>query len=644
MDEVLIDIAEHIRAKGTLTTRELGRILAVHNKAAGCAQRAFAKKDLWPSYLRAKSAEPARVRSWGFDEQAEELLRRACRMKPRRTASGVATITVITKPAPCAGNCLFCPSDVRMPKSYIHNEPACQRAERNCFDPYLQVASRLRALTEMGHSCDKVELIVLGGTFTDYAPGYQRWFASELFRALNEFGSVGAGHGVQGTGGTPRASAPADKQHQAPGSHDEPPTAPEGTPQCDTPAERRARYAAAGIACDPAILAEHTQRTQKQVNDGAVSFNQAIAQLYGPESAWEQAARWQTAGWEELECQHAANEGAAHRCVGLVVETRPDCISAPTLQLLRRLGCTKIQLGVQSLREEVLADCCRATDAATVQGAFELLRAFGFKSHAHFMVNLPGMNPEGDAADYRSFMTDAAYQPDEVKLYPCALIAGTGLEARYRSNAWQPYAEDELVELLASCVLATPAHTRISRMIRDFSSGDIVVGNKKANLRQMVDARLAQRGAAIREIRSREIATGSVDVDALELRRHTYPTTNTVEHFLEWVDEQGRIAGFLRLSLPQRAWMEDHAGELPTTPGQAMIREVHVYGTVSRLEERDGSAQHAGLGKRLVQEACEIARAAGYSSVNVISAIGTRNYYRSLGFADAGLYQRTKLG
>ena len=111
---------------------------------------------------------------------------RTLRMKPRRTASGVATITVITKPWKCSSDCLYCPNDLRMPKSYLHAEPACQRAERNFFDPYLQVASRLRALEQMGHLCDKVELIVLGGTWSDYPISYQTWFVFELFRALDD--------------------------------------------------------------------------------------------------------------------------------------------------------------------------------------------------------------------------------------------------------------------------------------------------------------------------------------------------------------------------------------------------------------------------------------------------------------------------
>ena len=93
---------------------------------------------------------------------------------------------MLTKPWPCSSNCDYCPSDIRMPKSYLSDEPACQRAERNFFDPYLQVHARLHTLNQMGHPTDKVELIVLGGTWSDYPLDYQLWFMEQLFCALND--------------------------------------------------------------------------------------------------------------------------------------------------------------------------------------------------------------------------------------------------------------------------------------------------------------------------------------------------------------------------------------------------------------------------------------------------------------------------
>jgi elongator complex protein 3 len=201
----------------------------------------------------------------------------------------------------------------------------------------------------------------------------------------------------------------------------------------------------------------------------------------------------------------------------------------------------------------------------------------------------------------------------------------------WERGEWRPYTEEELIDLLAHDLLVTPAYTRVSRMIRDISSTDIVCGNKKTNLRQMVEAHIGKDGGQVSEIRMREVATSDVAAGTLSLECVSYETTVSQEHFLEWVSETDRIAGFLRLSLPK---------DRP----QAMIREVHVYGRVAGLHRTEsGGAQHQGLGKELVERACAMAREAGYEAINVISAVGTRNYYRALGFSDADLYQRRRL-
>ncbi|WP_294439960.1 elongator complex protein 3, partial [uncultured Slackia sp.] len=434
--------------------------------------------------------------------------------------------------------------------------------------------------------------------------------------------------------------------------------------------ERRAQYVACGLmpkaapAAAPAAEAgswlplDVLETTQRAVDAGKLTYNQAVAHLYTGSSAWCQAAKWQRATLADLEREHARNERARHRVVGLVVETRPDAITPEALVHIRRLGATKIQMGVQSVDQHILDKNGRNTTVGQIEQAFSLLRLFGFKIHAHAMVNLLGATPQSDRADYRRFVTDPAFQPDEVKLYPCALIESARLRERYEAGEWVPYTEDELVGVLADDVLATPAFCRVSRMIRDFSSGDIMAGNKKPNLRQMVEKRLARASAAggepVREIRYREIATSEVDVDTLALNVVPYETSATDERFLQWVTPEGRIAGFLRLSLPKREAVADLAAELfdssaPSTPvpiinaDEAMIREVHVYGMATRVGEDGAAAQHHGLGRRLIERACELAREAGYKRINVISAVGTREYYRMLGFHDHGLYQQRSL-
>ena len=600
LEHIIVEAARELfESPHQMGDKRLAALIRQANKGVSANADHIAKKHLMPFYLRTKEHDPERWDAWGISPDIEQRLLRLLRVKPRRTASGVATISVITKPWPCTSNCLYCPNDLRMPKSYVADEPACQRAERNWFDPYLQVAARLRALTEMGHVTDKVELIILGGTWSDYPASYQRWFVRELFRALNE----------------------AERPERAQASI----------------AERQAAYEQARLPRSNEECAERTSDIQARVNRRELTYNQAFPLLYGEKTAWHDVGAWQTATEEEVARQHAINEQARHRVVGLVMETRPDTANAQTFVDLRRLGATKVQMGIQSLNPTVLTANRRNVSPETIRHAFELARLFGFKTHAHFMVNLLGATPQSDKADYLSLVQDEALAPDEVKLYPCALVEGTDLVGRFDDGSWRPYTEDELMDVLSHDLLATPAYCRVSRMIRDIPANDILTGNKKINLRQMVESETerlaAQTRRPIREIRHREISVEGAPVEELALDEVPYETTVTDEVFLQWITPEGRIAGFLRLSLPHA----DAVAE-PLRPGEAMIREVHVYGQVAGLHQTSGGAQHRGLGRSLVERACSIAKERGYAAVNVISAVGTRDYYRKLGFADNGLY------
>lgn len=603
MEQIILQIIELLRAGEAVDDAKITSLCRAANAGVADVSRHISKKKLMPFYLRVHENEPGRWESWGLDDALEEQLLAVLKTKPGRTASGVATITVITKPWPCGSNCLYCPNDLRMPKSYIYDEPACRRAERSFFDPYLQVASRLFTLEQMGHVTDKIELIVLGGTWTDYPSEYRRWFVRELFAALND-----------------------DAQARR--------------AKC---AKLRAAYADAGVSCDDDELARQVVALQERVNIGELNYNDAWPALYGPKtSAWPTAALWQRATMDEVFAQHTLNVDGAHRVVGLVVETRPETLDVDVLTELRALGCTKVQIGVQTLDPAVMCANHRPSTIEQIERAFALLRAFGFKIHAHFMANLHGSTPESDIIGYRRFVTESPYQPDEIKLYPCALIGGTGLERLYNQGLWRPYTEDELLEVLVADTLATPPFIRISRMIRDFSADDIVAGVKKTNFRQMVERELEDRRGEVSEIRFREIGSAKVSADELRMTDYRYETAFTCEHFLQWVDGLGRIAGFLRLSLPESSMCDELRG-LPQPLGQAMIREVHVYGKATAIDHEGKSAQHIGLGRQLVEHACELARDAGFASINVISAVGTRNYYRKLGFAENGLYQSREL-
>ena len=617
MDELILDILQQLRdgSQGALDTHQLEMLINSHNSGIDSSahsterEKLIPKRAILPYFLQVKQKNDELWQSWNVTPELEERFIRSVRMKPRRTASGVATITVITRPHTCSSNCIYCPCDLRMPKSYLANEPACQRAELTFFDPYVQVAARLQALHQMGHSTDKVELIVLGGTWSDYPEGYQYWFIKELFRALNDW-----------------PNSPSYIQ------------------------ERLDWYTSFGLQNTEEALSSFVAEQQAAVFDDTATYNQAFHKLYDTSQPHQSAWSQMQSTYDELVEQQHVNETAAARVVGLVIETRPDTITPDNLRMFRQLGCTKIQIGIQSTHQEILDANQRQMSVAQIKRAFSLIRLYGFKIHSHLMVNLLGATPEADKQDFKTFVTDPGFLPDEIKLYPCALVSGTQLVQKYREGAWQPYAKDELVDVLVQDVLATPPYVRISRMIRDISATDILVGNKHTNLRQMVEQELTAKDVAsrVQEIRFREINQQQVSAAELTLQDFVYTTAVSDEHFLQWVTADNKIAGFCRLSLPH--WDKLIAGacdvtanELLVQPGQAMIRELHVYGQALSLGSEGMSAQHQGLGQKLLAKASSIAADAGYTSLNVISSIGTRAYYRAQGFTDAGLYQQKAL-
>jgi elongator complex protein 3 len=507
------------------------------------------------------------------------------KMKPVRTLSGVTPVTVLTKPFPCPGQCIFCPNDVRMPKSYLSREPGAQRAAQHAFDPYEQTYSRLSALCRMGHPLEKIELIVLGGTWSFYPEGYQYWFIRRCFEAMNDF--------------------------------DRGELLMEPKPHRVSYLELEGRIDG-GFESNP-------------YNDVVSGFLRSVehGELVGES---EQSSRG------ELERAQRENETGRHRCVGLSIETRPDYVTETEVERIRRLGATKVQIGIQSLSDDVLTLNKRGHDVATTRRAIRLLRQAGFKIQAHWMPNLYGSTPDRDVADFARLFSDADFRPDELKIYPCSLIESAELMSAYRAGKWRPYTNDELLEVLVACLGAVPGYCRVSRVIRDIPGDDIVDGNKTTNFRGLAEAELVARGGACRDIRSREIRGERVRGEHLRLDETRYRSSVGEETFLQFTDDLGRIAGFLRLALPDRPSFIDEIC------ASAMIREVHVYGAAAGLGERDEEkAQHTGLGQRLVTRAERLAQDAGFASLAVISSVGTREYYRRLGFEDGELYQHKRL-
>jgi elongator complex protein 3 len=454
--------------------------------------------------------------------QDDPALLRRIRMKPVRTLSGVATVTVLTEPSDCPGMCLFCPTEPGMPKSYLPDEPGARRAVQHGFDPFAQTASRLEALHAIGHSTAKVELLILGGSWTAYPAEYRRRFVQRCLDALNGFDS----------------------------------------------------------------------------------------------RSMEEAQR--------------ANAEAPHRNVGLVIETRPDGITSEAVRELRALGVTKVQLGAQSLDDRILDLNRRGHSVADTRRAVRLLRAAGLKIVLHWMPNLLGATPESDRRDFAELWSDVDLRPDEIKIYPCQLLASAGLEAHWRRGQYQPYSTEQLVNLLADLKATIPRYCRVNRVVRDIPSGNVIAGNRRTSLRLDAQAELARRGQRCACIRCREVRARPLDLSELRLDDLVYAAGAAIEHFLSCVTPDDRLAAYLRLSLPGP---DRPPLELVDLKAAALVRELHVYGESLELGVEEAHAtQHAGLGRRLMMEAEATAARAGYSRLAVIAALGTRSYYARLGY------------
>ncbi|MCB9667054.1 MAG: tRNA uridine(34) 5-carboxymethylaminomethyl modification radical SAM/GNAT enzyme Elp3 [Myxococcales bacterium] len=561
---------------GPLEPKQIERILRKHPRGGNGL---FSRSQLISGFRQLSQEQDL-----GMSE--EEFLSRV-RLRPTRTASGVSPVTVFTKPFACPGQCIFCPNDTRMPKSYLSDEPGAQRAEDNAFDPYLQTWNRLSVFHALGHATSKVELIILGGTWSHYPHAYQRWFVMRCFDAMNDF------------------SSGLDMRH----------------------------------------LVWTTQRTYRSVlskfeasDPGRASYNGRVTAVLRSINHGRTVPIAEESTWPELFSSQRANEECECRCVGLAVETRPDEVNERCVVMLRQLGCTKVQLGYQSLNDDVLVRNKRGHSVEKARAATRLLRASGFKIHAHWMPNLLGSSPLKDQADFDRMFSDLALRPDELKIYPCSLIETAELMDYYGKGQWRPYTTDELITVIGHALRQTPRYCRLSRIVRDIPSGDIVTGNRRSNLREVVSTTMRDRAERSIDIREREARLDRLQIGDLIIQITEYDAEPGTEYFLEWVTHTDRLAAFLRLFLPHGTSF------IPEISKSALIRELHVYGVAQRFGQRNTAApQHHGLGQGLLTKAAEVAMGRGFTDLAVISAVGTRNYYRQMGFSDGELYQHRSL-
>jgi elongator complex protein 3 len=455
-----------------------------------------------------------------------------------RTISGVTPLAVMTMPMSCPGQCLYCPTYSDVPQSYTPESPAVLRAKRCDYDARQQVALRLRMFSEMGHPTDKIELIVMGGTFLAHPVDYQFQFIKGCYDGLN--------------------------------------------------------------GLESATLAEAKR----------------------------------------------LNETASHRCTGLCIETRPDWCQQEEIDRMLEFGTTRVELGVQTLNDDVYRLVRRGHKVADVVRATTLLREHGFKVYYHWMPGLPGSTPEIDLELSRVLFADESFKPDGLKLYPTMVVAGTELERWYRDGRYQPYDNDTMVNLTIGIKSLIPKYVRISRVLRDIPSKFIVAGLKDS-LRDVVRERMKQAAIECKCIRCREYGhrvQAGWETGEPHMVRMDYDASGGKEVFLSFEDERETLFGLLRMRLQSRpvpALGQGLNGSL------ALIRELHVFGPeVPLREQRMEAAQHKGLGKALLVEAERIAREEFQAcQVVVLSGTGAKEYYRTeFGYRSQGDYMVKDLG
>ncbi|KAM4633185.1 elongator complex protein 3 [Polymixia lowei] len=463
--------------------------------------------------------------------------------KPIRTASGIAVVAVMCKPHRCphisfTGNiCVYCPggpdSDFEYStQSYTGYEPTSMRAIRARYDPYLQTRHRVEQLKQLGHSVDKVEFIVMGGTFMALAEEYRDFFIRNLHDALS----------------------------------------------------------------------------------GHTSNNVAEAVRY--------------------------SERSNTKCVGITIETRPDYCLKRHLSDMLGYGCTRLEIGVQSVYEDVARDTNRGHTVRAVCESFHLAKDAGFKVVAHMMPDLPNVGMERDVEQFIEFFENPAFRPDGLKLYPTLVIRGTGLYELWKTGRYKSYSPSSLVDLVARILALVPPWTRVYRVQRDIPMPLVSSGVEHGNLRELALARMKDMGTECRDVRTREVGIQEIHHKVrpyqVELIRRDYVANGGWETFLSYEDpEQDILIGLLRL---RRCSPQSFRPELKG--GVSIVRELHVYGSVVPVSSRDPSKfQHQGFGMMLMEEAERIAREEhGSGKLAVISGVGTRNYYRKLGYELEGPY------
>lgn len=495
--------------------------------------------------------------------------------KPTRTISGVAVVALMTEPHVCPhGSCIYCPGGPEsdfgdVPKSYTGREPSTMRGFRNKFDAYLEVMNRLEQYVVIGQNPEKVEIIVMGGTFSFFPEDYQKGFVRDAFRAMNDFSDMFYEDG--------RFNIRKFKDFfELPGDKND---------------------------------SGRLERIHRKLLD--------------------------MKGETSLSVEKERNEDSMIRCVGLTIETRPDYGFKEQGNTFLDLGCTRIELGIQTVYEGALEKAGRGHTIEDSKRSIRELRDLGFKLNFHMMPGLPGVSYEDDLGSLKRLFRDEDFRPDMLKIYPTLVFRKTKLYDMYKMGEYKALTTEQTAEMLSEFMATIPRYCRVMRVQRDIPSSLAIDGPKMNNLRQYIDKKMKDKGIRSEDIRAREIGHRIKGKSA-----ETEPEVNVVEYdashgkeFFISIDDKNTdsIMGFCRLRFPSASLR----GEI--TQGSSLVRELHVYGTAASVGKR-GNVQHKGFGRKLMEKAEKISREKGKEKIVVISGVGVRNYYRKLGYEKEGPY------
>ena len=463
--------------------------------------------------------------------------------KPVRTASGIAVVAVMCKPHRCphiatTGNiCIYCPggpdSDFEYStQSYTGYEPTSMRAIRARYNPYVQVKDRCEQLKKIGHSVEKVEFIIMGGTFMSLDDKYRDYFIRNLHDALS--GNVSEDH--------------------------------------------------------------------------------------------YEAVRY--------------SEQSRVKCIGITIETRPDFCLKSHIKDMLSYGCTRLEIGIQSIFEDVAKDTNRGHTVDAVKDCFEVAKDAGYKIVGHMMPNLPNMGVERDLHSFKEYFENSAFRTDGLKIYPTLVIRGTQLYEMWKKGTYRNYSPELLIEVVAKVLALVPPWVRIYRIQRDIPMPLVTSGVENGNLRELALRKMKELNLVCRDVRTREVGIKKIhkqlDPKDVELIRRDYYANGSWETFISYEDpHRDTLIGLLRLrKLGNKRFMKELKGDV------SMVRELHVYGSVVPIHARDPTKfQHQGYGTLLMEEAEKIAKDEHCSTkMAVIAGVGTRHYYRKLGYYLEGPY------